>query len=247
MSYDIFYDRRFIKVPEHGYIPMVQMGSSNAFEYTYNGREIPEKMWFVLNTINPQKVIFSEEEIMKIAKDMELEAEHGTVMKTRYTSFKPGEITKWFKSGIKNARTLEEYISWGNNLEALIYTGQEKKVLHPATTEELLSEIILQQISGTKINLHFTERNFKVPKTHRKRKDKTLDEYPFVIKTKTGYLHHLGQWKFYTIFTPKYAKKFKTEKEALKYMEKYNLPPEYKVVYAGKKPKQEQLTIFQEF
>lgn len=247
MSYNIFYDRRFIKVPEYGYIPMVQMGSSNVFEYTYNGKEIPEKTWFVLNTTSSQKVIFSEEEIMKMAEDMEHEAERGTVMKTRYTPFKPGEITKWFKSGIKNARTLEEYISWGNELEAVIYIEQQKRFLYPTTTEELLNEIILQQVSGAEISLRFTERNFKVPQIYRSRKSKTLDEYPFVIKTKTGYLHHLGRWRLYTTFTPEYAKKFRTEKEALKYIEKYNLSSECKVVYAGRKPKQEQLTIFQEF
>jgi len=247
MGYDIFYDRRFIKIPEYGYIPMVQMGSSNVFEYTYRGKEIPEKKWFVLNTTNSQKVIFSEEEIMKIAEDMEHEAEHGTIMKTRYTPFKPGEITRWFKSGIKNARTLEEYISWGNNLEMIIYAEIGQKLLYPTTTEELLNEIILRQVSGIRINLRFTERNFKVPKIYRNRREKALDEYPYVLKTKTGYLHHLGKWTLYTTFAPEYAKKFKTEKEALKYIEKHNLSSVCKVVYAGRKPQQEQLTIFQEF
>ena len=48
MSSEIFYDKAFIRVGDK-YIPVVNHGSSNCFEVTARGREIPEKYWSVLN------------------------------------------------------------------------------------------------------------------------------------------------------------------------------------------------------
>lgn len=42
MSSEIFYDKAFIQVEEK-YIPVVNHGSSNCFEFDSRGREIPEK------------------------------------------------------------------------------------------------------------------------------------------------------------------------------------------------------------
>lgn len=204
---------------------------------------IPEKRWFVFDVVSPGRVIFSKEEIMQAAELLEKDAAHGMIMKTRYTPFKAGEIKRWFKNGIENAKYLEEYISWGNVLQMIIRTGKEEKILYPKTTEELINEITMYQISGTPIKLQFRDRKFIAPKKHRKKKRKTLEEYPYVIKTKTGYFHHKGKWTLYTTVFPEYARKFKTEKEAIKYIQTYGLPETCKVV-CMKKEKYEQMSIF---
>ncbi|MGH2331773.1 hypothetical protein [Thermoanaerobacter mathranii] len=246
MSYTIFYDRRFIKIPGHGYIPMVQMGNSNVFEISpYSGKEIPEKTWFVLNTLGTNQVIFSENEIMQMAADLEKDAEYGNIAKTRYTFFKPGEITRWFRSGIKNAKTLEDYVSWGNKLEVEVRTDKDYQLFYPTTTEELLNEILLYQIAGKRINLYFNERNFKTPRLFRKRKEKTLQEYPFIIETEIGYLHHMSKYKIYATYIAEQAKKFRTEKEAQKYIEKYGMSGKWKVIYKGPKNTTKQLSILE--
>lgn len=220
MSYDILYDRRFIKITEKGYIPIIQIGSSNTFEYSYSGKEVPEKIWMNLKIINPKKEIFSEGEILKMAKDLEKEAESGAIMKTRYTPFKPGEITRWFKSGIKNAKTLEEYISWGNKL--IITKYDDYTSLYPTTTEELLNEIIVSQLTNTEIELSFRDRDFKVPKKNAQNHiQKTLKTHPYIIDLGDDYLHHLGKHTYYVTPFPEAAKKFKTEKETQKYIDKY--------------------------
>lgn len=242
MSYEIFYDRRFIKVSEDGYIPMVQMGSSNIFEY-YAGKMIPEKRWFVFDAVSPNRIIFSREEIMQAAELLEEDAAGDMIMKTRYTPFKAGEIKKWFKSGIKNAKSLEEYISWGNTLQMVVRIGKEEKFLYPKTTEELINEITMYQISGIPIKLQFEDRKFIVPRKYREKKRKTLEEYPYVIETGIGYFHHKGKWTLYTTIFPEYARKFKTEKEAIKYIQTYELPESCKVV-CMKKEKYEQTSIF---
>ncbi|MFR1480866.1 MAG: hypothetical protein ACLSB9_36905 [Hydrogeniiclostridium mannosilyticum] len=52
MSSEIFYDKAFILVGEK-YIPVVNHGSSNCFDFDSRGREIPEKHWSVLNYLIP--------------------------------------------------------------------------------------------------------------------------------------------------------------------------------------------------
>ena len=66
MSSEIFYDKAFIKVGD-GYIPLVNHGSSNCFDISCHGREIPEKHWSVLNYPYPGRFIFTPEEIHQIA------------------------------------------------------------------------------------------------------------------------------------------------------------------------------------
>ena len=57
MSSEIFYDKAFIRVEEK-YIPVVNHGSSNCFEFDSRGREIPEKTWSVLNHPYTERMLF---------------------------------------------------------------------------------------------------------------------------------------------------------------------------------------------
>lgn len=66
MSSEIFYDKAFIRVEEK-YIPVVNHGSSNCFEFDSRGREIPEKTWSVLNHPYTERMLFTADEIREIA------------------------------------------------------------------------------------------------------------------------------------------------------------------------------------
>jgi len=48
MSSEIYYDRAYIRVGDR-FIPVVNHGSSNCFDFDACGREVPEKHWSVLN------------------------------------------------------------------------------------------------------------------------------------------------------------------------------------------------------
>lgn len=48
MSSEIYYDRAYIRVGDR-FIPVVNHGSSNCFDFDACGREVPEKYWSVLN------------------------------------------------------------------------------------------------------------------------------------------------------------------------------------------------------
>lgn len=66
MSSEIYYDRAFIRVGDR-FIPVVNHGSSNCFDFDVHGREVPEKHWSVLNYTFHGRQLFTEEEIRQIA------------------------------------------------------------------------------------------------------------------------------------------------------------------------------------
>lgn len=96
MSYEIYYDRAFIRVGEK-FVPLVNSGSNNCFEVSYTGREIPEKNWNVLNWKRRSQLLFTKQEIEKIAADYEnISQESGTCFKSRYCAFptKDGDYSR---------------------------------------------------------------------------------------------------------------------------------------------------------
>lgn len=155
MSYDIVYDRRFIKV-DNLYIPMIQIGSNNTFEISASGRKIPEKYWMklVYDIYTKNKCLLTAEEILKIAKDLD----DGELYKSRYRSFQKGEFVKYIMAGVKNAKPLEVYVKWGNQL--ILQIGDDIK--YPKTTDELKNELIFATLADKKVSLYFSERDFKI-------------------------------------------------------------------------------------
>ena len=67
MSSEIFYDKAFIRVDDR-YIPVVNHGSSNCFDFDSRGREISEKHWSVLNYTRRDSQIFTADEMQHIAE-----------------------------------------------------------------------------------------------------------------------------------------------------------------------------------
>ena len=88
MSSEIFYDKAFIRAGEK-YIPVVNHGSSNCFEFDSRGREIPEKTWSVLNHPYTERMLFTADEIREIADFYEeiSMSNRGGTKKSRNRSF----------------------------------------------------------------------------------------------------------------------------------------------------------------
>ena len=59
MSSEIYYDRAYIRVGDR-FIPVVNHGSSNCFDFDACGREVPEKHWSVLNYTFHGRQLFTE-------------------------------------------------------------------------------------------------------------------------------------------------------------------------------------------
>lgn len=158
MSYEIYYDRAFIKVNE-GLIPLVNQGSNNTWEIGRHGRDIPEKNWQVLNWHRRSQLIFSKEEIEAIATDYEeISQSSGTCFKTRYRPFEAGEFGRWILCGFRSAYTVEEYIRYGNQLEINDYSGEygNWRQYPFSNTAELLA--LVEKLKGRPLlNVHFLD------------------------------------------------------------------------------------------
>lgn len=232
MSYQIYYDRAFIRVGEN-FIPLVNSGSNNCWEY--NGRrEIPEKDWSVLNWKRRSRLCFSEDEIREIAREYELSSqESGMCFKSRNRCFDSGEFERWIVNGMKNAFTIEEYVSFRNQLYILDYSAEKTedwKSYAFNTTDEFLS--ILAGLSSSSLSVHMANnREVFRPTSKRSSRKKLrpgdLAEYYVlkgVYKGRTIYFMELtrkGGARFTWDAPGGNVKVFPTEKAALKYLEKY--------------------------
>ena len=111
MSYDIIYQKRFVKIGDK-IAPLVLMGCNNVTEFR-NGREVLERDWWpLLYRVNTTSYFCcSEDELIGKARDMA--KNDGT---PSYELFKYGskwyfskDLEKFYSCGIKTAKTLEEY------------------------------------------------------------------------------------------------------------------------------------------
>ena len=110
MSYDIIYDKRFIRTTR-GVIPMVLIGSSNCYETKVDGRgrsiEVRERYWSVINDIMLESAAGQEDWLKKLSEhtDAELFKEKGNWITGQ-------NIRKWFNNCVKAASSLEDYLKW---------------------------------------------------------------------------------------------------------------------------------------
>lgn len=224
MSSEIFYDKAFIKVRD-AYIPVVNHGSSNCFDFDFRGREIPEKHWSVLNYSYGGRMIFSSEEIQKLADIYETFSmdNQGGTRKSRYRSFEEGEFRRWFLSGMKSAHTVEEYEQYGNKVVVIDYGSDKWKQHCVSTTDELIQKI--EELSECRITVAF-QNNRKVihpPRRH----PRTVTDFSvlpefYVLSAESGYFVKRSSRRIWFAKNQKptnsLVRKFRTEKAAQKYL-----------------------------
>lgn len=225
MSSEILYDRAFIRVGEQ-YIPVINHGSSNCFDFDRRGREIPEKHWSVFRYPYRDRLIFSEEEVRQIAEAHEAASvnNYGGTRKSRNRTFEAGEVLRWFLNGMKSAHTVEEYRRYGNTAAVIDYDEPVWRKHFVSTTEELLEKI--QELSGRSIGVTFMDdRHVTHPPMRRKGTPtdySTLPEY-YVLRSEQGYFaKRSSKHVWFTRYQePRAAqvRKFKTEKAARKYLD----------------------------
>lgn len=154
MSSEIFYDKAFIRAGEK-YIPVVNHGSSNCFEFDSRGREIPEKTWSVLNHPYTERMLFTADEIREIADFYEevSMSNRGGTKKSRNRSFEENEFRRWILAGMKSAHTVEEYMEFGNQVIVIDYSEDRWMKYFVPTTEALLDKI--QKLADRQITVGF--------------------------------------------------------------------------------------------
>jgi hypothetical protein len=220
MSYEIFYDRRFILLDGDKYIPIVQHGSNNCWEKNWRGQDIPAKNWSVSNYPKHDQFIFNPQEIRELAK-IQGKFEN---FKSRHRSFAPGEYERWFVNGMKNAKPLEFYLEYGNTLRIVEHKKYpDANYYYPKTEKELLEMITDLTKMGNRPSIGFVERNLTLPKRKKTTREKQKYPYFYALANQGAYLVKLTRYGYRYVGYPGpgVVKKFKTESEAKKYLKKY--------------------------
>ena len=219
------YDRAFIRVGDR-FIPVVNHGSSNCFDFDAHGREVPEKHWSVLNYTFHGRQLFTEEEIRQIAAVYEAANSDNRdgIRKSRNRSFGVGEFGRWIMNGMKTAHTVEEYRACGNTVVVVEYTEPIWKKHVVYTTEKLLDK--LNDLDGNPISVSFwDDRTVTRPPTRRKNdllNHNDLTEY-YVLRAAQGFFVKRSSRRIWFARkippTAASVRKFGTEKAAQRYLD----------------------------
>lgn len=228
MSSEIFYNKAFIKVGD-GYIPLANHGSSNCFDISMrSGREIPEKHWSALNYPHYNKLIFTADEIREQAKVYEAASTNnrGGTKKSRYTSFEVGEFERWILAGMKSAKTVEDYVAYGNMLYLVDYGNGETVKKRVYSTDELL-RLLEEHKESKELNItFFNEREVIRPASLvRKGRDwSTAERFFVLVKGSRGFFAKMSSKRMWFFHGDRYGlavRKFATKKDAEKYLMNY--------------------------
>jgi len=165
MSYEILYDKQFVKINENDVIPIECHGSNNCTETTYSGRERRERHWGVSTYATKGKNIIDKNELIEnvnqiindnVSKRMmepkewgkpesgHYDAEHIRKNYGYFSSLQiPGGSTannllNWYKNGIKKALPIETLAEIGIVLRFTTYVSyydKEPKDIEPLPDE----------------------------------------------------------------------------------------------------------------
>lgn len=225
MSSEIYYDRAYIRVGDR-FIPVVNHGSSNCFDFDACGREVPEKYWSVLNYTFHGRQLFTEEEIRQIAAIYEAANSDNRdgIRKSRNRSFDVGEFGRWIMNGMKTAHTMEEYRACGNTVVVVEYAEPVWKKHVVYTTKQLLDKLC--ELDGKPISVSFWDnRTVTHPPTRRKNDSlnhNELSEY-YVLRADQGFFVKRSRRRIWFARkippTAASVRKFRTEKAAQRYLD----------------------------
>ena len=221
MSSEIYYDKAFISIGDK-YIPLVCHGSTNTYEFNWNGHEVAERYWSFLNRPYRGRSLFTSEEIQRIAETYEgfSRDNRGGMRKSRNRAFEVGEFQRWFLAGLKNAHTIEEYRQYGNSV--VLTDLHTRKTTYVSATDSFLAELSCIGEQNVDIRFDSCRSFYHPPRVSKQSKFDTLKQF-YVLKAWRGYFVKRTQHGVMTIRTddPTVAtvRKFRTEKAAQKYME----------------------------
>lgn len=220
MSSEVYYDKAFISVGGL-FIPLVCRGSTNTYEFSAQGRAVAERYWSVLDLPYRGRLLFTSEEIQKIAETYEgfSNSNRGGMRRNRNSAFEAGEFQRWFLAGLKNAHTIEEYRQYGNSI--VLTDRNTQKKTYASTTEAFLTA--LSRIGEQNADIRFDScRSFYHPPRVRKQSKFDKLKQFYVLRAWSGYFVKRTRHGVMTIRTadPTVAtvRKFRTERAAQKYM-----------------------------
>lgn len=238
MGYTIVYDRRFIRTTR-GIIPVCLAGSNNCTEFI-NGREVLERSWFPF--YSSDLIELPEDNLLQKVEKLTSAYPEGEAFKWHGDWVLNKNLSKWFKRGINDALTIEEYIA-NNPYQSLMCelsiwsrgeTYEHKTALcspYIKTTKDLESWLDEAYIQKSKLvdKEVFVMVSFNGREPLKSQSKKI--EGPVVVKYRNKYLSEYVPGKTYT-YSPKVKEAiiFSSPEEAKDLME--NNCGEFKFVSA---------------
>lgn len=252
MGYDTIINRQFIKVDEKRFIPYVNSRTSNCTTINDNGREVKVQEHYPLNMGKQRNVTTIEElelyfenlvqEKIEFYKDNENYSEEERnetyirenlgwllvffVGSNRYMSQK--QMLTWFKSGFKQAKTIEEMIEkFSASFTFRNYDTKDNVEIH--STDELKAFLEREDANQYQFMINMfswvyerikRDNRTKKASTQRVKKPVEQDHF-FVVNSTIGYLVKRKR-SLYSAWTVNGAQRFKTEKLAEKFVEAVN-------------------------
>ena len=151
MSYEIIYDKQFVKVNDNTFIPMILSGSNNCTEWSPSGRERRSRSWFNFGYLlgyaiagTMEQMLEKQEEQRK--KEMERDEAYSDKSYGAYSGLRIngtlasfGAYTGIVKTGCKKALTIEQLAEENVNLHIRTYSSDK--------TREILKEQGLEPVS----------------------------------------------------------------------------------------------------
>lgn len=237
MSYEIIYNRQFIKVHIRGeerYIPLVLYGSNNVTEM-HNGRERREREWDPIFFGGVGRVpLCTEEGIMRNIEERTMGDER-TYFKRNGKWMGNKELYNFYKRGIKEAKTLEELKEMmAHTVELSCYISVEKAGEYTRvgecwvrSSEELLLFLeraweymgsVPKDVTAY-VCMSFRRDELVKKAEYRTKKSEDPEKYYVVRLMEHGLVERLTKHKINIARNESYARKFRTKKEAERWVE----------------------------
>lgn len=232
MSYEIIYAREFVKTSDGRIIPLVLSGSNNCRELTFRGYERRERVWHAIFSSGDENPAMTPEKLMtKINEYIPSGYNQHFVRNGKWVD--DAGFIKFFENGIKKAKTLEELNSellYEQRLEGIVLNREEtanNQLLYSATIknsaelDEFLNKV--DEFISNKLSLSIIMRFQRNDVLRRRKKQKeNLKEF-YVVTTDFGYVSKLTRLTLYSTHSAEHAKKFTSEKAAMKWIKDRNL------------------------
>jgi hypothetical protein len=233
MSYEIIYNKQFLKTKEGKIIPIILMGSNNCTETSRGGRERRVRDWNICNMPYwcNHKIDYTEEELLNEVKQY-IDSEELFKVNGNYINGK-----QWYtfvKNAIKQAKTIEELqvyerpsacLSVWDNLKNthiseinIDTSGDLQKFI------DIYNNMIQTKVENKKIYpvINFPVEKFIHQKTKKGNKPiERLTDFYIVVVDKgydQYYVRQLTARHLKYAYSIDGAKQFKTEKEAQKWI-----------------------------
>ena len=273
MSYSILYGKQFIKVDNERVIPFIEVGDNNVYEAYGRGTKRSRDWGNSTSFITENSMIVNANELLSnIDKDREQLIIRGKENAEKYdetwvyddkrygwhvgvaiygygttkTTF--GMFRSFYKTGIKQALTIEELKERGVTFNLIVYRWRDEDILSKGleikpdvkieSTEHLIKiHDEYKAYYGKNASVYLTTNNglflSRIKKqTKRETKEKVrkeVEEY-YVLESGRGYfVRNMKRGYKYSLYLCSSTKKFITEKEANKFHDKMPNKEHFKV------------------